>query len=227
MRRCPGQVPAAGGSFRTGQQVQFLLPALPEPDPKRWGWRGMKFLKAPLEGARVIELERREDERGFLARLFCEREFAAAGLETRFVQINNSASLRKGIVRGLHYQVPPHAEVKVMRVIRGAIFDVIVDVRRDSPTFGRWFGAELTAANRLMMYAPRGFAHGFMSLTDDVEVIYMASSFYAPGSERGVRFDDPRVGISWPIPPREVTDKDRSWPDLDPAIHGVVLEGVA
>ncbi|MBR0673018.1 dTDP-4-dehydrorhamnose 3,5-epimerase [Neoroseomonas soli] len=187
----------------------------------------MKFLKAPLEGPHIIEPERREDHRGFLARLFCEREFAAAGLEGRFVQINNSTSLRKGIVRGLHYQAPPHSEVKVMRVIRGAIFDVVVDVRLGSPTFGRWFGAELSAGNRLMMYSPRGFAHGFMSLTDDVEVIYLTSSSYAPGSERGVRFDDPGVGVAWPAPPLEVSDKDRSWPDLDPATHGVVIEGGA
>lgn len=187
----------------------------------------MKFLKAPLEGAHVIEPERREDHRGFLARVFCEREFAAAGLETRFVQINNSSSQRRGIVRGLHYQAPPHAEAKLMRVIRGTIFNVIVDVRRDSPSFGKWFGVELSAANRHMLYTPRGFAHGFMSLTDDVEVIYLASNFYAPGAERGVRFDDPRVGIAWPMPPREVSEKDRAWPDLDPATHGVVLEGGA
>lgn len=181
----------------------------------------MKFLKTPIDGAHIIELERREDHRGFLGRLFCEREFTAAGLEGRFVQINNSSSTRKGIVRGLHYQAPPHAEVKVMRVIRGSIFDVIVDVRNGSPTFGRWFGAELSADNRRMMYAPRGFAHGFLSLTDDVEVIYMASAFYAPGFERGVRFDDPKVAIAWPIPPLEVSDKDRAWPDLDEAYHAV------
>jgi len=184
----------------------------------------MKFLKTPIEGAHVIEPERREDHRGFLARVFCEREFTEAGLEGRFVQINNSTSNRKGIVRGLHYQAPPHAEVKVMRVIRGAIFDVIVDVRLGSPTFGTWFGAELSAENRRMMYSPRGFAHGFLSLTDDVEVIYMASAFYAPGFERGIRFDDPRVGIAWPVPPLEVSDKDRAWPDLDPSIHAVRLE---
>lgn len=183
----------------------------------------MRFLKAPLDGAHVIELDRREDHRGFLARMFCEEEFAAAGLERRFVQINNSTSLRRGTIRGLHYQVPPHTEVKVMRVIRGAIFDVIVDVRQGSPSFGRWFGAELSADSRRMMYSPRGFAHGFLSLTDEVEVIYMTSSAYAPGAERGVRFDDPKVGIAWPIPPVEVSDKDRAWPDLDPATHAVVL----
>ncbi len=175
----------------------------------------MKFHSTPLHGAYLIELEYREDDRGFLARMVCERDFTAAGLEGRFVQVNNSASRRRGIMRGLHYQAEPYAEVKLMRVIRGAIFDAIVDVRPGSPTFGRWFGAELSATNRTMLYAPRGVAHGFLSLTDDVEVIYMSSAFYEPGAERGVRFDDPGVGIAWPIEPTEVTQKDRSWPDLD------------
>jgi dTDP-4-dehydrorhamnose 3,5-epimerase len=170
-----------------------------------------------MEGVHLVELERLEDSRGFFARLFCERSFSEAGLESRFVQINNSSSWRKGTLRGLHYQVPPNSEVKLMRVIRGAIFDVIVDVRQRSPSFGKWFGVQLDGRNRTMVYAPRGFAHGFLSLTDDVEVIYMSSAFYTPGSERGVRFDDPHVGIEWPIPPVEVSDKDRAWPDLTPA----------
>lgn len=177
----------------------------------------MKFVATPLAGAYRVELTKHEDHRGFLARMFCERSFAEAGLEPRFVQINNSSSVRKGTLRGLHYQVPPNTEVKLMRVIRGAIFDVIVDVRQGSPSFGKWFGLELDDSNRAMMYAPRGFAHGFLSLTDDVEVIYMSSAFYTPGAERGVRFDDPLVGIEWPIPPAEVSDKDRAWPDLTPA----------
>jgi dTDP-4-dehydrorhamnose 3,5-epimerase len=175
----------------------------------------MKFHRTPLDGAYLVELEYREDDRGFLARLFCERDFTAAGLEGRFVQINNSSSRRKGILRGLHYQAAPHAEVKLMRAIRGTIFDVIVDVRPRSRSFGRWFGAELSDRNRTMLYAPRGVAHGFLSLTDDVEVIYMSSAFYAADAERGVRFDDPGVGIAWPIAPTEVTAKDRSWADLD------------
>jgi dTDP-4-dehydrorhamnose 3,5-epimerase len=183
----------------------------------------MKFHKTPLEGAYLIELEKRGDERGFFARFFCEKEFGDAGLETRFVQINNSTSAVRGTIRGLHYQLPPHAEVKVMRTIRGAMYDVIVDLRRNSPTFGKWFGAELSAENRLMVYVPRGFAHGFLSLTDDVEVIYMSSAFYAPGQERGLRFDDPVVGIKWPVAPKEVSEKDCRWPDLDPALHAVDL----
>ncbi len=187
----------------------------------------MKFHKTPLDGAFTIELERRGDERGFFSRFFCEKEFAAAGLETRFPQINNSVSARKGAIRGLHYQLTPNAEVKVMRCVRGAMYDVIVDLRAGSPTYLHWFGAELTAENRTMMYVPRGFAHGFLSLTDEVEVVYMASAFYAPGSERGLRWDDPVIGIEWPIKPVEVSDKDRSWPDFDSGWHGVeMLRGV-
>lgn len=176
----------------------------------------MKFSKTPLEGVHIIDLEPREDSRGFLGRMFCEREFGQAGLESRFVQMNNSLSRRRGTLRGLHYQTPPHAEVKLLRVVRGAIFNAVVDIRRGSPTFAHWFGARLDDSNRSMMYTPRGFAHGFLSLTDDAEVIYMTSAAYMPGSEGGVRFDDPRVGIDWPIPPTEVTDKDRAWPDLTP-----------
>jgi len=183
----------------------------------------MRFQKTPLEGAYTIELEKHGDERGFFARFFCEKEFSAAGLETYFPQINNSMSTRKGAIRGLHYQLAPNSEVKVMRCVRGAIYDVIVDLRAGSPTFLRWFGSELTAENRIMMYVPRGYAHAFLSLTDDVEVVYMASAFYAPESERGLRWDDPAIGIKWPIEPREVSGKDRSWPDFDPALHGAEI----
>jgi dTDP-4-dehydrorhamnose 3,5-epimerase len=119
--------------------------------------------------------------------------------------------------------VPPHAEDKLLRVVHGAVFNVAVDVRLGSPSFGRWFGAELDADGRVMMYTPRGFAHGCVALTDDVEIIYLTSAAYAPAAERGVRYDDPRVGIAWPIPITEVSDKDRAWPDLDPAIQGVDL----
>ena len=176
----------------------------------------MKFITTSLAGVHLVELDRREDSRGFLARMFCEAEFAQAGLENRFVQMNNSASCHKGTLRGLHFQTPPHAEVKLMRVIHGAVFNVAVDVRRGSPTFAQWFGTRLDDRNRTMMYTPRGFAHGFLSLTDDAEVMYLSSAFYAPGTEGGVRFDDPTVGIQWPFPPQEVSDKDRAWPDLTP-----------
>lgn len=183
----------------------------------------MIFHKTPLDGARVIELEKRGDDRGFFARFFCEKEFAAEGLETRFVQINNSLSSKKGTLRGLHYQLPPSGEVKVVRAIRGALYDVIVDLRAGSPTFGKWFGAELSAENRMMMYVPRGFAHAFITLTDDTEALYLVSDFYAPECERGLRFNDPALGIDWPIEPVEVSEKDRSWPDFNPEFHGTEL----
>ncbi|MFJ1309551.1 dTDP-4-dehydrorhamnose 3,5-epimerase [Agrobacterium tumefaciens] len=183
----------------------------------------MIFHKTPLDGARVIELEKRGDDRGFFARLFCEKEFAAEGLETRFVQINNSLSSKRGTLRGLHYQLPPSGEVKVVRAIRGALYDVIVDLRAGSPTFGKWFGAELSAENRMMMYVPRGFAHAFITLTDDTEALYLVSDFYAPECERGLRFNDPALGIEWPIEPVEVSEKDRAWPDFNPEFHGTEL----
>jgi dTDP-4-dehydrorhamnose 3,5-epimerase len=174
----------------------------------------MIFQPTPLAGAYLIETEKRGDERGFFARMFCEQEFAKAGLVSRFVQTNNSWSAKKGTLRGLHYQAPPHAEVKLMRCIRGAIFDVIVDVRPNSPTYKKWFGAELTAENRLMMYVPEGFAHGLITLVDDTEIIYPVSAPYAPQSERGIRYNDPALAIEWPVMPGEISAKDTSWPDF-------------
>jgi dTDP-4-dehydrorhamnose 3,5-epimerase len=181
----------------------------------------MKFHKTPLDGAYLIELEKRGDNRGFFARLFCEQEFGAARLETRFVQINNSLTATKGALRGLHYQLPPAAEVKVVRAINGALWDVIVDLRVGSPTYRKWFGAELNEDNRMMMYVPRGFGHGFVTLTHNVEALYLDSAFYSPGAERGLRWNDPAIGINWPAEPQEMSDKDRGWPDLDPKFHGV------
>jgi dTDP-4-dehydrorhamnose 3,5-epimerase len=186
----------------------------------------MIFHPTPIAGAFLIEPERRGDARGFLARIFCEREFAAHGLETRFVQANNTVTATCGTLRGLHYQLPPAAEVKLVRCVAGAIHDVVLDLRPDSPSFGRHFAAELGAANRLMMYVPRGVAHGFVTLTDEVEALYWHSAAYAPERERGVRWDDPWAGIAWPMPPggrpREISAKDAAWPDFDPAgFHGV------
>jgi dTDP-4-dehydrorhamnose 3,5-epimerase len=183
----------------------------------------MKFHPAPLQGACTIELEKRGDDRGFFARVFCQNEFATAGIPMPIVQINNSLSAKAGTLRGMHYQLPPAAEIKVVRCIRGALYDVIIDLRPDSPTFGQWFGAELTAENRLMMYAPQGFAHGFMTLTDDTEAFYLTNAFYAPQEERGIRFDDPRFGVIWPRAPVDVSPKDRVWPAFDPAFHGIEL----
>ena len=183
----------------------------------------MKFTRLPLGGAYLIDLEKRGDERGFFARVFCEKEFSEHRLGSRFVQINSSTSSRKGTLRGMHYQLPPFAEAKVVRCIRGALFDVIVDLRPASPTFGAWHGAELTSENRTMMYVPEGFAHGFITLQADTEAFYLVTATYAPQHERGVRYDDPRFGIKWPMPPTEMSDKDRAWPDYDPVFHGAEL----
>jgi len=177
------------------------------------------FHKAPVSGACTIELEKRGDERGFFARVFCEKEFAEAGLVTRFVQLNNSTSADRGTLRGMHYQLPPKSETKVVRCVRGSLLDVVLDLRRESPTFGQSFGAELSAENRLMMYVPKGCAHGFLTLTDDSEVIYLVDEFYSPENERIVRYDDPKFRIEWPAEVRVISDKDRTARDFDPAYH--------
>ena len=174
----------------------------------------MIFTELELAGAYVLDLERREDERGFFARAWCADELAKHGLETRLVQANVSYNRRKGTVRGMHMQEPPHAEVKVIRATRGAVYDVIVDLRDGSPTRGRWVGVELSAENGLAVYVPEGFAHGYQTLTDDAETFYLVSEFYAPGAERGYRWDDPGFGIEWPRPKGAiVSEKDASWPD--------------
>jgi len=181
----------------------------------------MELRETPLSGAFLIDLSKRGDSRGFFARLFCEREFAAAGLEENFVQINDSLSAREGTLRGLHYQLPPLQEVKVVRCIRGALWDCIVDLRPESPSFKRWFGVTLSADNRTMLYVPRGFAHGFVTLSDDAEVVYLVSAPYAPDHERGLRWNDPLFAIEWPRQPVELSDKDSNWPLFDPAYHRV------
>ncbi len=179
----------------------------------------MKFHSAPLAGAYTIELEKRGDDRGFFARFYCANEFANQGLDGRIVQINNSLSRIQGTLRGMHYQLAPKAETKVVRCIRGALYDVILDLRPESPTFGKWFGAELTAENRLMMYAPKGFAHGFLTLQPDTEALYLATEFYALDRERCVRWNDPAFAVAWPAAPVVVSDKDRAAPDFSPATH--------
>lgn len=179
----------------------------------------MKFESTGVDGAYVIAPEPREDERGYFARVFCVREFEAQGLETIVKQVNNSNSRYAGTLRGMHYQLPPHEEVKVVRCVRGALWDVVLDLRPASPTFGRWYGAELTAENRRLMYVPRGCAHGFITLVDETESIYLVSEFYSPERERGIRWDDPRFAIEWPRPPVVLSEKDRAHRDFDPAWH--------
>ena len=169
----------------------------------------MKFTATPLNDAYLIDLETREDERGFFARYFCEKEFSDAGLNTTWVQVNNSLSKTVGTLRGLHYQISPHSEIKVVRCIKGAIWDVIVDMRNDSSTFGQWYGTELNSNNRTMMYVPKGFAHGFITLQPDSEIIYMVSNSYEPLSERTLIWSDETVAINWPITPLIISDKDK------------------
>jgi dTDP-4-dehydrorhamnose 3,5-epimerase len=179
----------------------------------------MIFTETPIPGAYLIDLEKRGDDRGFFARAFCEREFTAHRLATGFVQVNNSLSAQRGTLRGMHYQLAPKAETKLVRCIRGALYDVILDLRPGSATFGQSFGAELTAENRRMMCVPKGFAHGFITLADDTEAFYFVDEFYAPELERGVRWDDPRFQLRWPIAPAVISDKDANQRDFDPAWH--------
>jgi len=174
----------------------------------------MKFTQTKLLGAYIIELEKREDPRGFFARTFCAREFEHIGLETSIVQANMSLTQKKGTIRGMHFQKAPHEETKLVRCTKGAIFDVIVDIRKDSPTYKQWFGLELTASNHTMLYVPRGFAHGFVTLEDDCEVSYEVSAFYEPGFEGGIRYNDPTIGIVWPTEITNVSDKDAAIPDF-------------
>ena len=179
----------------------------------------MIFGETPLSEAYLVDLDTHGDDRGFFARVFCAREFDGQGLPAQFVQVNTSLSARKGTLRGMHYQLSPHAETKLVRCIQGALYDTILDLRRDSPTFGRSFGAELSAENRRMMVVPKGFAHGFITLADDTEALYFVDEYYAPDSERGVRWNDPRFSISWPIEPVVLSERDRSFRDFDPAWH--------
>lgn len=169
----------------------------------------MEFTPTRLTGSYLINLEPRVDERGFFARFFCEREFAARGLKTRWVQMNNSMSKAPGTLRGLHFQRPPKAETKVVRCLQGAIWDVIVDLRAGSPTHGQWFGAELNAENRSMIYVPEGFAHGFITLQPNSEILYLVSEFYSPEAEDTLLWSDPAVGIQWPILPTQISAKDQ------------------
>lgn len=179
----------------------------------------MKFEETPLAGAYVIDLEKFGDDRGFFARAFCSREFEEVGLATGFVQVNDSLSAQKGTLRGMHYQIGKDAETKLVRCIKGALYDIILDMRLDSPTFGAHYGVELSALNRRMLYVPRGFAHSFLTLEDDTEAFYFVDAFYAPDAERGVRWNDPRFAVEWPAQPVVISGKDASWPDFDPEYH--------
>jgi dTDP-4-dehydrorhamnose 3,5-epimerase len=175
------------------------------------------FTETELPGAFVIDIDRHEDERGFFARAWCEREFEEHGLATRVVQCNLAYNHVKSTLRGMHYQAAPHAEVKLVRCTRGAVYDVIVDLRAGSSTFKRWIGVELTAENGRMLYVPEGFAHGYQTLVDGTETFYQVSAFHEPEAERGIRWDDPAFQIAWPqAEHRVISAKDRAWPDYEP-----------
>lgn len=172
----------------------------------------MQFLKTDVDGARVIDPSPHSDARGRFMRAWCLREFADAGIPFVPVQANMGYSVQQGTVRGMHFQEAPALEAKLVRCTRGAMFDVVLDLRPESPTFRRWYGVELTPENGRMLYLPESCAHGYQTLVDDTEMYYMASAVYTPASARGVRFDDPAFGIRWPLPATMISDQDRAWP---------------
>jgi len=183
----------------------------------------MKFVETKLKGAFIITPELIEDERGFFARTFCRREFEDHGLNPDLVQCNISFNHKKGTLRGMHYQIPPHAEAKLVRCTAGAILDVIVDLRQKSPTFMQWHVEELSANNHRMFYIPEGFAHGFQTLADDTELIYQHSVFYSPEHGRGIRFDDPALNITWPLAVCMISTKDQGFPLIDNHFQGIEI----
>jgi len=175
----------------------------------------MKFDSTMLKGNFLINLEKKEDDRGFFARYFCEKEFIDQGLNIKWVQINTSLSKQLGALRGLHYQKEPSAEIKLVRCLKGAIWDVVVDLRKHSDTYGKWFGAKLSDENRTMMYVPKGFAYGFVSLQPNTEILYLVSEFYTPNLERTLIWNDETVDINWPITPKIISDKDKNGDTLN------------
>ncbi|MGA9061083.1 MAG: dTDP-4-dehydrorhamnose 3,5-epimerase [Terracidiphilus sp.] len=174
----------------------------------------MTFEETALAGVFIVHLEPKVDERGFFARTWCRQEFRQKGLNLELVQCSLSGNPRKGTLRGMHYQAAPHAEAKSVRCIRGAIFDVVLDLRQQSPTFRQWIGVTLTATNRDMVYIPEGCAHGFLTLEDQTEVFYQISEYYQPESARGVRWNDPAFNIAWPAAPELISERDRTFADF-------------
>lgn len=177
----------------------------------------MKFTETDCADVWIVDIEEISDDRGFFARAFCRDEFRARKLRDVTAQINVSLGHAAGTVRGMHYQLPPYTEAKLIRCTKGAIYDVIVDLRPNSPTYLKHVGVELSAENRRALYIPDLFAHGYQTLTDGAEVLYQSSEFYVPGYERGIRHDDPALGLTWPAPVTVISPKDTAWPDFDPA----------
>ncbi len=176
----------------------------------------MTFHQTKLDGVYIIEHEPRQDERGYFARIFCQDEFKKAGIDFSLAQASNSFSKKKGTIRGLHFQKEPKAEDKIVQCLKGAIFDVVVDLRQNSPTFGKWIGEELSQDNRKMFFIPKGCAHGFQTLTDDCLVQYFMNQFYSSEHASGVRWDDPFFGITWPIEKPIISPRDTQWPLVTP-----------
>jgi dTDP-4-dehydrorhamnose 3,5-epimerase len=174
----------------------------------------MRFTELPIQGAYLVDVDRIGDDRGFFGRLWCQRELEDMGLNGTIVQSNVGISVKAGTTRGLHFQTAPHSEVKFVRCSRGVMYDVIVDLRKDSPTFKKWFGIELTAENCRMLYVPEGCATGYQTLVDNTEMYYHTTAFYAPDFATGVRHDDPAFGIEWPLPVSVMSDNDKNWPDF-------------
>lgn len=181
----------------------------------------MIFTQSELEGVFFISLQPVGDSRGWFSRTYCKNEFVSIGHTKEWVQMNHSFTAKKGTIRGMHYQLPPFSEIKMVRCIAGAVLDVVIDLRKDSPTFLQHTQLELSAENKKMIYIPEGFAHGFQCLKDNCELIYHHSEFYTPGAEGGIRFDDPLTAIKWPLPPTEISDRDRSHPLLDKKFKGI------
>jgi dTDP-4-dehydrorhamnose 3,5-epimerase len=181
----------------------------------------MIFTETILKGSYEITLTPHGDNRGWFARTYCKNEFEQIGHHAEWVQINHSFSAQKGTVRGMHFQHPPYAEVKMLRCIAGSVYDVIVDLRKDSPTFLKWCGTELSAANKKILYIPAGFAHGFQTLSDDAELIYHHTEFYTPAAEAGIGYNDPAINIVWPLPVSELSVRDTNHPLIDSKFKGL------
>lgn len=181
----------------------------------------MKFTSTGLAGSFIVDIFPVEDERGWFVRTFCKNEFAEIGHTKEWVQMNHSFTYGAGTIRGMHFQKPPFSEIKLIRCISGKIFDVVVDLRKNSTTFLKWFGAELSAENRKMIYIPEGFAHGFQTLTDDCQLIYNHSEYYKPGVEGGIKYDDAGIGIEWTLPAKNVSPRDISHPMIDKNFEGL------
>ena len=181
----------------------------------------MQFTETKLKGTFILDLEQRRDERGFFARTFCAKEFEAHGLKPTVAQCNLSCNYKKGTLRGMHYQIAPATETKLVRCTQGAIYDVIIDMRPESPTYLSYIGVELTSENRRALYVPEMFAHGYQALTDGAEVVYQVGEFYTPGYERGLRYNDPTFNIEWPLSVSEISQKDATWPLFESVYIGV------